>query len=256
MTNPPAHTDPYELWDASYVLGSLTPSERREYEDHVAGCAQCRRQLAELSGIPGLLALLDSPATATAAAPAAGTTLVPYAVFAQKVRRRRAWMAGAAAAAVLAVVTGTAAVTANLSGGTSNPPTAISTIRPGALAAPGPAAGATTALHFASTGQTSLTATGALRAQSWGTTITWTCIYAASTGSAPLKPGYTAPAGLNDYELVVLSTQGTQTVVATWHADPGATVSPIATTNIPISQIKNVSIRAVGQEGILLNATP
>src|SRR5260370_34418608 len=46
-------------WDAAYVLGSLTSNERREYEAHLATCKRCRAAVAELSGIPALLAMLD-----------------------------------------------------------------------------------------------------------------------------------------------------------------------------------------------------
>jgi hypothetical protein len=28
----------YEMWDGSYVLGSLSPAERREFEAHLDGC--------------------------------------------------------------------------------------------------------------------------------------------------------------------------------------------------------------------------
>ena len=48
--------DPYLRWDAAYVLGALPPRERREYENHLAGCAECTTDVLELAGIPGLLA--------------------------------------------------------------------------------------------------------------------------------------------------------------------------------------------------------
>ena len=46
-------------WDASYVLGALSPSDRRAYERHLAGCGQCREAVAELAGMPGLLGALS-----------------------------------------------------------------------------------------------------------------------------------------------------------------------------------------------------
>ena len=51
--------DAYEMWDASYVLGALSSSERREYETHLAECVRCRSAVADLSGVPALLALVD-----------------------------------------------------------------------------------------------------------------------------------------------------------------------------------------------------
>ena len=51
--------DRYLTWDAAYVLGSLSSNERREYEAHLETCERCRTAVAELSGIPALLAKLD-----------------------------------------------------------------------------------------------------------------------------------------------------------------------------------------------------
>ena len=51
--------DRYETWDAAYILGSLSSNERLEYEAHLATCARCRAAVAELSGIPALLARVD-----------------------------------------------------------------------------------------------------------------------------------------------------------------------------------------------------
>src|ERR1700722_1641887 len=49
----------YAMWDAAYVLGSLSASDRREFELHMAGCPQCREAVADLSGVPALLSQLD-----------------------------------------------------------------------------------------------------------------------------------------------------------------------------------------------------
>src|SRR5437763_1913754 len=38
-----------------YVLGALDPAERAAVEAHLADCALCRAELAELEGLPGLL---------------------------------------------------------------------------------------------------------------------------------------------------------------------------------------------------------
>ena len=40
-------------WDSAYVLGALSPAERREYEEHLESCELCRRCVAELTPIPG-----------------------------------------------------------------------------------------------------------------------------------------------------------------------------------------------------------
>ena len=40
-------------WDSAYVLGALSPSDRREFEEHLEICDLCARAVAELSPCPG-----------------------------------------------------------------------------------------------------------------------------------------------------------------------------------------------------------
>ncbi|ORX18232.1 hypothetical protein AWC32_11480 [Mycobacterium xenopi] len=49
----------YAMWDAAYVLGSLSVTERREFEAHLGKCESCWQALTELGGVAALLALLD-----------------------------------------------------------------------------------------------------------------------------------------------------------------------------------------------------
>ncbi|ALE05977.1 hypothetical protein AL755_11685 [Arthrobacter sp. ERGS1:01] len=223
--------DPYALWDGAYVLGALPPAERREFEDHLAGCASCRARVAAVSGLPGLL----SAAGAEAFAPAAESAPpAPYALYAEKVRRRRARRVGLAAAAVLVVGLGMGAAGLGL-GRQSAPPQASV------------AAGA--ALHFADAGTSSpLQATGTLTAEPWGSRLSWSCSYAAAG-----TPGYTAPSA---YELVVVTRAGASTVVGSWSAGPGETVNPVASTSVPKQDIASVIIRRTGSGVALLAATP
>jgi hypothetical protein len=51
----------------AYMLGSLSPTDRREFEDHLTGCVECRREVAHLAVVPGLLARLE-PGTVRAIA--------------------------------------------------------------------------------------------------------------------------------------------------------------------------------------------
>ena len=51
------------------MLGALSPSEREDYERHLAGCAECRQEVADLAELPMLLGRLNLP---TAQAIAAG----------------------------------------------------------------------------------------------------------------------------------------------------------------------------------------
>ena len=49
-----ADEDQFRDWDAAYVLGALSPEDRRAYEEHLRTCDACRAALGELAGIPGL----------------------------------------------------------------------------------------------------------------------------------------------------------------------------------------------------------
>src|SRR4030095_16130436 len=55
--------DKFAQWDAAYVLGALSPAERREFEEHMSSCAGCQAAVSELAALPGLLAQI-SPADA------------------------------------------------------------------------------------------------------------------------------------------------------------------------------------------------
>ena len=58
-------THEYAMWDAAYVLGSLSSVERRAYEAHLSTCPSCREAVGELGGIPALLAQLDHDVVAS-----------------------------------------------------------------------------------------------------------------------------------------------------------------------------------------------
>jgi len=50
----------HEHDDGAYVLGALSPSERAEYESHLATCSFCREAVADISALPDLLSRLDA----------------------------------------------------------------------------------------------------------------------------------------------------------------------------------------------------
>ena len=104
--------DPYATWDAAYVLGSLSGNERREFERHLATCPQCNAAVAELSGIPALLAqltaeeveALDDPATEVPPMrPEVLDTLMQKVEWRRRRTRRFSVITLAVAAAVLAI---------------------------------------------------------------------------------------------------------------------------------------------------------
>jgi carotenoid cleavage dioxygenase-like enzyme len=55
--NVPGGAHEYEMWDAAYVLGSLTEDDRREFEAHLVGCVPCQDAVAELAVLTPLLSM-------------------------------------------------------------------------------------------------------------------------------------------------------------------------------------------------------
>jgi hypothetical protein len=113
----------------AYVLGALAPADRAAYERHLATCAECRDEVADLAVLPGLLSRLDA-GTAVALTEPAGPaprsiltkTLAAATASRLRERRRHRWaLAGTGlAAAVLAVLLGIGATTVVTAG--SKPP--------------------------------------------------------------------------------------------------------------------------------------
>ncbi|MBP2479635.1 anti-sigma factor RsiW [Crossiella equi] len=89
---PPA--DPYRDWDAAYLLGALSHTERRDYEAHLRACRPCAHAVAGFAGLPGLLVAVarDQAAELLTPAPPAGL------VRAARLRARFGTAAGVLAA--------------------------------------------------------------------------------------------------------------------------------------------------------------
>jgi len=218
-----ANEDRYQDWDASYVLGALPTDERREYEQHLSTCANCREAVTELAVLPGILSRI-SPEEALAIhsplgmdetqAPSETLSLMAHR-FRKSQRRRRGVMALAVAAAVAAAVFGGLAVGARNDVG---PATAQMTFQP---MDPG-------------TDSTTLTAGLQIEEKSWGTRLDWNCDYGAD-----------APDN-SRYELVVTQTDNTTLTVATWDAAGSRAADLSASTAIPSLKITSVEIRLQG----------
>jgi anti-sigma factor RsiW len=103
-------THPYDA--GPYVLGALDPDERRLFEDHLSTCAECRAEVQDFAGLPGLLSRLPTAEAVEVLKPetAPVTPLSPTLLATvRKERRARRWRAvaiGSAAAAAVALVVG------------------------------------------------------------------------------------------------------------------------------------------------------
>lgn len=96
--------DPFREWDGAYVLGALSTADRLAYEQHLAQCASCER---EVCGLAGVTALLSRVPEAWAVQSLNTGPEVPAAVLPRLVRAvRRRHLLVTAAAVLVAAVTG------------------------------------------------------------------------------------------------------------------------------------------------------
>ncbi len=231
--NPTGH-DEYAMWDAAYVLGSLSSNERREFEAHMAGCLSCREAVGELSGMPALLSRLDGDEVAAMAEadhmseePSFPAEMLPSLLAKVAWRRRRSrmltWTATAAAAAVLAI-----GVFIGVQGhsitGVPTPPQATVSAQP-----------------MAQVGTTALASTVSVSTQHWGTYIDLNCVCLAPVNSHH-----------DTLAMVVVGRDGSHTRLATWVAEPGHTATPAGSISIPADQIAAVQVVLVDNDKVLL----
>jgi len=167
----------FEHLDGSYVLGALSPSERREFEEHLAGCEACSRSVRELAGLPGLLAridpeVLESPPSEE---PLPETLLPSLMWQVRRSRRRRTFATAGLAAAAAVVVTIGAAVTVGVNGGGDTPqanPPVVGTSTPGSRPM--------SVVH-----DVGMRGSLALGSVPWGTRLDLTCTYNATPAGYP-----------------------------------------------------------------------
>ncbi len=219
----------YEDWDAAYVLGALSPAERREFEEHLSGCERCRAAVAELAPMPGLLARVAAPDAEallpedTAPSGSASAELVRL-VRLDTVRRRRIRrmrvVVGIAAAAVVA---GAIAVPLSLQAGVQ----------------------ARQTLTMQAVGSAPVSASLQLSSVAWGTRLDLKCSYAES----PSESGRSW-----SYGLFVTGRDGSTSELSTWKIGAGATARLQAGTALPISDISRIEVRALSSGAVILES--
>jgi hypothetical protein len=210
-------TDPYLHDDAAYVLGALSPVQRRAFEEHLAGCPACSSAVNEVAGLPGLLAALDeSSFTGSVDTPPVPETLLPQLLRQVRRERRRSRLAagvGLAAAALLAV----ALIGVAFRGGSSTDPQAD----------------APRAQPMTQVQQDVVSATMSFEQVAWGTRMHLSCTYHADDWGETNAPSYA---------LIVHPRRGAAQQVATWRAAPGKTTELDAATDLDPGQISAVDV--------------
>ncbi|BBZ26864.1 anti-sigma factor [Mycolicibacterium madagascariense] len=228
--------DRYATWDAAYVLGSLSSGERREFEAHLATCAGCRAAVAELSGVPALLGLLDVEDVrgiggAQPEPPPLRPEVLQTVLDRVRWRRRRSrWLMAAAvgvAAALLAVGL-VVVIRPELVGLTNGASTEVSAAQ----------------LPMNQLAPTSVRATVALSSFVWGTRVDMVCTYGRWTGHVDEAPSTLA--------MVVVGRDGSRTQIATWLGLSGATALPSGNTTMPKDHIASVQLVSLDSGRVLL----
>ena len=203
-------------WEAAYALGALSPEDRRAYEQYLQ--SHPGTETNEFADMPAILdalspeealALLDEDAGVTSLAEAS----------ARRERRKRGLRLAAAAGIAAAFLAIGAVVGANVwSNGGATSTVAMPQLQP---MAPGAREGVTASL--------------AVTQKGWGTRLDWQCSYTKDWAK-----------DVASYDLVVITKDGAQTVVASWKPSGDDAAGLAAATNISTASIRSVEIRAAG----------
>lgn len=222
----------YAHHDGAYVLGSLSPADRAEFERHLADCAECALAVREFAGLPGLLArvspdVLESGGAAPDPVP---PTLLPALVAKARSSQRRhtTMLVGLAAAAALVIAGGSATVLNLLN---DEPPPSSQSAPP--TAAPGE--------PMTSVGSEAVTGTLALTSVAWGTRLDLVCTYA---------PDHEAAYGAT-YSMVVHTSDGRVEQVATWKGLSGKTMRLPGATSATLADITSVEVLTADGDPVL-----
>jgi Putative zinc-finger len=236
----PGDNDEYALWDAAYVLGSLSSAERSEYEAHLRTCPSCRQAVAELGCMPALLSRLDGADVAAideGGPNGSAPTMRPQvlnslqAKVSHRRRLSRMVLSTVAAAAAAVLVIGT-----------------FIAMRPsGLIPGPTPPAAEESGLTMTPVMSSELSATVTLSSYSWGTRIDMNCTYGVDNSD------HERDSQADDkLAMVVVGRDGSRSQVATWVALPGVTASLDGSISAPVGQIAAIQVVSTATQDVLL----
>ena len=217
--------------DAAYVLGALSPADRRDYEDHLRDCAHCRASVQRLAGMPGLLALTTAAAVEDPE-PEVPPTILPRLLERARVeRRRRQWRFGGLLAASLAALLVLAGVLLVQQSNEPNPTADGAVTTPSSSQAPTTTAAPNVTGEMTQLQPGPMTASIELTDRRWGTSITVVC-----HDDEAIEPGVS-------YDLAVIDIDGMSNDVGAWRAVPGANYRIPAATSLSRDQIAALEVR-------------
>ena len=223
-----------------YVVGAIDPAERTIVDLHLAGCPECREELAGLAGLPALLGRVPFDEAAQIAnfaertnpglrpdpEPAHNETLTPLLAKAAQRRRASRWRNLAAAAAVVLVAAGSAAGAVQLAQAPAGHPGTVATAHWDSARATTPG--------------TNVTADVRYRGQPWGTELV-----AKVSG---IKPGTTC-------QFWVLGAHGQRWLAGSWTvASTWADESYTETVAAPASTVRAFQVTTAGRTLVTVRA--
>jgi hypothetical protein len=240
--------------DAAYVLGALSPVDRREFEDHLRSCPGCRESVQRLAGMPGLLALTTAD-NISESGPGVPNTILPALITrARSTRRRRRLAVGGLLAASIAVllalvgtvITESAETYPSVAGPTPTVSAPTSGTEPSSpsSAGPVPSGSATSTPPAVDEPMTPLlpgpmSASVELADKRWGTAITVVCQY-----EKDVDPDIA-------YDITVIDTDGRTASAGSWRAVAGGNYRISAATALTRDHIAALEVRLPGGEPIL-----
>lgn len=213
--------DKFATYDAAYVLGSLSPKDRHEYEQHLRECDSCATAVRELAGMPGLLSQVPPTMLPPGAElPGPPDDLLPRLLDRVRAERRRhRWaMIGTAVVAAIACLAVVLLIIFRPPLGDQPAPTPTMTMSP-LVEAP-------------------IWAAVDLQEVSWGTKINMQC-------------RYDRPNKSYDYFLIVVAKDGHEEQVGSWTAEGGKTATLQAATSRHVYDIASIEIRTKSGKTLL-----
>ena len=227
----------FEHDDGAYVLGALSPADRRAFEAHLSTCDRCQRSVRELAGLPGLLSRVDAEVLESPDldedVPAG---LLPALLRdVRRERRRRTWLTVGAAAAAAALVATASFAVAGLNDSDGEQGATPS-------ATPSATTGDPAPRPMTPVGDSGVRATLGLTSVAWGTRLDLTCSY------DDADHDYASPEA---YALVVHTRDGGSQQVATWKSLPGRTMQLAAATSATSADIASVEVQTSEGRSVL-----
>jgi hypothetical protein len=226
-----------------YVVGAIDPAERTTVDRHLAGCQDCREELAGLAGLPALLGRVPfdeaaqiagfpaertGPGALPVAGPPDGEILTPLLARVAQRRRVSRWRNLAAAAAVVLIAAGSAVG-------------AVRITQPPSGSPPGSSVAVQWDTVQATTPRTNVTAAIRYRGQPWGTQLV-----AQVSG---VKPGTTC-------QFYVLGAHGQRWLAGSWTAVAGGSQNEAYTESVaaPVAAVHGFEVTSGGHVLVHVNA--